>query len=373
MKESRRSFVKTSIAFGTLIVTKAIAQPGRPAVVSRKQIGVLVSTKDRLKHDNAFQQALSTKGWDRSKVQFDYKHADDDYNVSTNQTLKNLAGQHIANRADLIVAAGGLPTATAVASAVTASIAGGNNATPPFIFLIGRYPTSNAGTDVEAADLYSCSRTYKVGGVDQAVPAQNQGNFELLRIKSTGVVTIDTVGLIVNNNNPITPPEIDAWRGLRDTTDPGKRINSNFIYPIKDPNNQNHGISNLLTSIRNANPQPTGIVVSSDAYLREVGDVDFDAQLRDATSSNKGGHFNGWVCYPYKEYVLASAKSIYSATTPVLATDPDDPTYTMAAYYQLGITAATILDQLVSGTSPANAGLTTWNGSQWNPPDLTFL
>jgi hypothetical protein len=239
--------------------------------------------------------------------------------------------------------------------------------------LIGRYPTSNAGTDVEAADLYSCSRTYKVGGVDQAVPAQNQGNFELLRIKSTGVVTIDTVGLIVNNNNPITPPEIDAWRGLRDTTDPGKRINSNFIYPIKDPNNQNHGISNLLTSIRNANPQPTGIVVSSDAYLREVGDVDFDAQLRDATSSNKGGHFNGWVCYPYKEYVLASAKSIYSATTPVLATDPDDPTYTMAAYYQLGITAATILDQLVSGTSPANAGLTTWNGSQWNPPDLTFL
>jgi hypothetical protein len=357
MKESRRDFVKTSIAFGTLMVTKAIAAP------ATKLIGFLMSTKHKDKHENAFLQALSDKGWDSHKIHFDPKFADDDYNVGNNQTLKNLAKQHIANNADLIVSAGGLPTATAVASAVTASVAAGNP-TPPFIFLIGRYPTSNTGVDLEAADLYNCSRTKKVGGVDQAVPTQNEANFLQLKIKSGGVVTIDTVGLIVNDNNPITPPEKDAWSKLKDPTDPGKSTNSIFVYSIADANNQNQGISNLLTKIRTANPQPKGMVVSSDAYLREVGNADFDAQLRDATNANKGGHFNGWVCYPYQEYALAGgANSIYSPTTPMLAansaTDPK------AAYYLLGTAAATILDQLVN-SHPLNAGLTTWDGSQWN-------
>src|SRR5262249_42872148 len=44
------------------------------------------------------------------------------------------------------------------------------HAPPPFIFLVGRYPTSNTGVDFEAADLYNCSRTYKVGGSRSCVP-----------------------------------------------------------------------------------------------------------------------------------------------------------------------------------------------------------
>lgn len=363
MKGSRRDFVKTSIAFGTLAVTKASAQPGTPTVVDKKLIGFLVSTNKKDKHDNAFEKALSQKGWDSTKIKFAPKSAKDDYNVGNNQELKNLAGQHIADKADLIVAAGGLPTATAVASAVTASVNGGNTNTPPFIFLIGRYPTSNAEIDLEAAALYDCSRTYKVGGVDQAVPTQDEANFLQLKNQSGGVVTIDTVGLIVNNNNPITPPETDAWSKLKDPADLSKSTNPNFVYAITDANNQNQGISNLLTKIRTANPQPQGIIVSSDAYLREVGNDDFDAQLRDAAHANKGGHFNGWVCYPYQEYTLASgANSIHSATTPILAAD--DEANTMAAYYILGTAAATILDQLVNN-QPLDAGLTTWDGSQW--------
>jgi hypothetical protein len=368
MKESRRDFVGTSIAFGMLSVTKVIAQPGSRAAVSKKNIGFLVSTKLRDKHDNAFQQALSTQGWDSNKVQYDWQHADDNYNISPNQTLKDLAGQHITKKADLIVSAGGLPTATAVAYAVTTYTPKNPSdppTPPPFIFLIGRYPTSNSGIDLDAADLYNCSRTYKVGGIDQAIPNQNQANFELLRIKSAGLVTIDTVGLIVNNNNPITPPEMDAWSRLTDATDPGNTTDPSLIYAIANPNDQ--GITELLDTIKNADPQPTVIVVSSDAYLREVGNVDFDTQLRAAD----GGNFQGWVCYPYPEYVRKpKANSIYSATTPVLATN--NPTYTDAAYYQLGLTAADVLDQQMNNTSPQNAGLKRWNGSGWDPADHNF-
>jgi hypothetical protein len=179
MKESRRDFIKTSITFGTLIVTKAFAQPSSPAVVSKKLIGFLVSTRDRDKHDNAFQQALSTKGWNNSNLTVDPKHADDDYDVNKNQTLKDLAGQHIAKNADLIVAAGGLPTATAVASAVTASVAKGIK-TPPFVFLVGRYPTSNTGVDQKAADLYNCDRAYKVGGVGSGGSYPKPGKFSVV-------------------------------------------------------------------------------------------------------------------------------------------------------------------------------------------------
>ena len=362
MKDSRRHFVKTSIAFGTLTVTKSVALGG-PAV--KKKIGYLVSTKDKDKHDNAFQQALSANNWDSSKQQNDPKFANDDYDVTNNPTLKNLAGQHIANNVDLIVAAGGLPTANAVASAVTASVAKGDK-TPPFIFLIGRYPKSNAGVDAKAADLYNCSKTYKVGGVDQAMVAQNQANFVKLNKQSKGVVTIGTVGLIVNNNNPITPAETDDWAHVNDPATTGT-TNPTFIYPIKDPNNQSQGIANLLTLIRDAKSKPNGIVVSSDPYLREVGNVDFDKQLRD--TSTAGGNFQGWVCYPFKEYVLVSAQSMYSDTTPILG----DSTNTNSAYYVLGLTAVAILNQIQSNTSPLNAGLTTWDGiNKWGNPDYSF-
>jgi hypothetical protein len=368
MKESRRDFVKTSIAFWTLTVTKTIAQPGSPATTT-KTIGFLVSTKEKDKHDAAFQQALTDDNWTSNTYDFKPLSASDDYDVTNNNTLKTLARLHIT-KVDLIVAAGGLPTATAVAWAVTNYMpnSGEPSKPPPFVFLIGRYPQSNASVDQEAADLYNCSRTYKVGGVDQAVPAQNGANFQQLKEaskNSNNKVTLDNVGLIVNNNNPITPAEVDTWNKLQDPSDPSKRTNSNFIYPITYPNNQNQGISNLLASIENAKPQPNGIVVSSDPYLREVGNKDFDAQLRDSTTPKKGGHFTGWVCYPYQEYVLASGQSMNSTTTPMLYTDDPNPKiYKNTAYYQLGVAAAAILDQL-KNNQPLNAGLTTWDGTQW--------
>jgi hypothetical protein len=211
--------------------------------------------------------------------------------------------------------------------------------------LIGRYPTSNSGVDFYAAELYNSPSTKKVGGVDQNIPAQNGANFQALYTQ--GGVAIDKVGLIVNDNNPITLPEVSGWTSL---TVSGTSTDPDFIYHLTGENDQ--GIQPLLDDIRNS-PQPDGIVVSSDPYLREVGNAGFDAQLRRAGT---GGNFAGWVCYPFKEYVLSGANSIYSASTPVLATDV--PTDTTTAYYQLGLKADDALHQ----RPPM---LTQWTGSAW--------
>jgi hypothetical protein len=339
MKKSRRDFIQASVAFGVLTVTKATAQPGSPAAgpIITKRIALVVSTKKKDNHIAAFKQALRDKNWNTPTPPL---FADDKYGPTHNE-LKRLTNRHITNGVDLIVAAGGLPTAVAVATVVNI-----NDAAPPFIFLVGRYPKSNSGLDADAAELYNSPTTKKVGGVDQNIPAQNGANFQALKTK--GGVAIDKVGLIVNNNNPITAPEVDEWKKL---TDSGNSPNPNFIYHITGENDQS--ISPLLNDIK-TKPQPDGIVVSSDPYLREVGNANFDAQLRDLN----GGAFAGWVCYPYKEYVLASTESFPSTSTPELATD--DPADQKTAYYQLGLKADDALNN-----RPAN--LTQWSGSTWQP------
>jgi hypothetical protein len=337
MRESRRDFIKTSAAFGVLTVTKATAEPGSPAAaVARKKIGLVVSTKKRDGHIAAFKQALTDNRWDTVNPPL---FANGKYGP-THQELKNHAKTHIGN-VDLVAAAGGLPAAVAVATAIKELGA----TTTRFIFLIGRYPKSNSGDDADAADLYDSPN--KAGGVDQNVPAQNGKNFWLLNTQYG--VAIDKVGLIVNDNDPITKPEVTEWKQI---TDPGsgKHPDPNFIYRITGENDE--GIADLLDAISKANPQPAGIVVSSDPYLRSVGNVNFDAQLRDQT----GGNFKGWVCYPYKEYVSASPQTVYSAVTPVLASN--DPGDKSTAYYQLGLAAVDALNQNA-------AQLTTWNGSNW--------
>jgi hypothetical protein len=328
--KSRRDFIQTSVAFGVLTITKATAEP------ARKRIALVVSTKKKDNHIEAFKQALRDKNWNTSTPPL---FADDKYGPAHNE-LKRLTNRHITNGVDLIVAAGGLPTAVAVATVVNS-----NDAAPPFIFLVGRYPKSNSGVDADAAELYNSPTTKKVGGVDQNIPAQNGANFQALKTKG---LAIDRVGLIVNDNNPITAPEVDEWIKL---TDSRNSPNPNFIYHLKGEND--HAILPLLNDIK-TKPQPDGIIVSSDAYLREVGNVNFDAQLRDLNV----GAFYGLVCYPYKEYAIAKPESFFSTSTPDLATD--DPADQKTAYYQLGLKVDDALNK-----RPAN--LTQWNGSSWQP------
>jgi hypothetical protein len=337
MKKSRRSFIKMSGALGVLSVTKASALFAAPPVL--KTIGFVVSTPIQPIHLAAFEQALDEKGWQTAaqRALVDPDSAEGKYGPNHNE-LKNIAKGHIDQKVDLIVAAGGLPAAVAVAAAVQANLV----AAPPFIFLIGRYPHSG---EPDGADLYNCPTSKKVGGLDQNVPAQNPSNFAQLATKSQGAVTIGTVGLIVNDNNPITVPEVATWKAQNG-------INQNLIFKLKNENNDN----SMRQLLRDISMQTfNGIVVSSDPYLRSQGN-DFDGRLR-TSAANGGGGFTGWACYPYKEYVSFSSQSMYSTSTPALAVD--DLTKSNTAYYQLGSKAAQVLSNTLD---PAHA-LTTWSGN----------
>jgi hypothetical protein len=350
MKASRRNFIHTSAAFGVLSVTKAGAQPAtraRPLTASAKKIGFVVSTRDQPNHLLSFLQALSDKGWGPTaakKASLFWASADGQYG-SAHDALQKHAKKHIRqHKVDMIVAAGGLMTAIAVAKSLNAI----GPANLPFVYLIGRSPTA---ADSNAADFFQ-SR-FKSGGVDQNIPALNEQSFQQLKNKSGNVVTVDNVGLIVNDNNAMSNPEVALW------TANGHK--PSFVYQVQGENDKQ--VSMLFQKIKSASPQPAGIVVSSDPYLRSVG-PDFDTSLRDAN----GGNFSGWVCYPYQEYLdqdpPANNQSIKSDFTPPLATD--DPTDQKSAYYQLGLKAGAVLDALVAnpGTKP-DVGILTWNGSSW--------
>jgi hypothetical protein len=333
MKESRRDFIKASLAVSVITVSRATTQA---APAKKKQIAFIVSTKKKDTHEAAFAQALSTFHWDPDHP--NDKHEDGDY-AKIKGDAKNLAKQ-----VDLIVAAGGLPAALAVATALKE-----DKSDTPFVFLVGYYPQS-AGGDLD--DLFTSSN--KAGGVNQNVPAQNENNFKLLR--DDHGVAIDKVGLIVNDKNPITTPEVAAWKNI---TDSGKNPNPDFIYHLKS--NDATGLKTLFDDIKNTKPgPPDGLVVSSDAYLRSLGNDDFDKQLRDAG----GGKFSGWVCYPYQEYVAATgANSVYSRSTPQLATLY--PTDRNTGYWQLG-------QKAVDALNGNSAKLATWDSSTSSWVDGNF-
>lgn len=329
MKKSRRAFIKR------LSVTKASRVLAAAPVL--RTIGFVVSTPIQPNHLAAFEQALDANGWQtatkRALVEPD--SAGSKYGSAHNE-LRNMSQAYIEQGVDLIVAAGGLPAAVAVATAVNDNL----TTAPPFIFLIGRYPASG---EADGANLHNCPTSKKVGGVNQNVPAQNPSNFTQLNLKSSGVVTIGTVGLIVNKNNPITAPEVAAWQ-----TQGG--VNQNYIFYLKGENNDTNSMRQLLKDI--SRQTPNGIVVSSDPYLRSIG-ISFDSLLR-APASRGGGGFTGWACYPYKEYLLTNTQSMYSGSTPALAVD--DLTDQNTAYYQLGLKAARALSNTLTSTN----ALTTW-------------
>jgi hypothetical protein len=341
MKKSRRTFIKASAALGALSVMKPSGVFAAAPVL--KTVGFVVSTPIQPKHLAAFEQALDANGWQTAsqRALVDPDSAGGAYGPAHNE-LKKIAQGHIDLKADLIVAAGGLPAAVAVAAAVKSNL----GTAPPFIFLIGRYPASG---EADGADLYDCPTSKKVGGVNQDVPAQNPSNFTLLNSKSGGVVTIGTVGLIVNKNNPITEPEVAVWKAQGG-------INEDLIFYLKGENNDNNSMRRLLGDI--SNQTLNGIVVSSDAFLRSKG-RDFDARLR-TSAGGGGGGFRGWACYPYNEYLFqtpgepGTPGGMYSMSTPALAVDDLQDQNT--AYYKLGLKAA----QVLSNTLTSTQALTTW-------------
>src|SRR5438445_381812 len=128
MKATRRDFIHTSAAFGVLSVTKADAQPAtapaagtQAAVASAKNIGVVISTRDQPNHLMAFLQALNDQGWGTGaakKAAFSWASADGHYGLN-HKELHNHTKKHLRRHGvHLIVAAGGLTSAMAVAEAL---------------------------------------------------------------------------------------------------------------------------------------------------------------------------------------------------------------------------------------------------------------
>jgi hypothetical protein len=336
MKKDRRDFIKASAAIGMFGVTEASAQ-------TPKKIGFVVSTRDNTNHVLSFMQALEDRGWSGSdKVRFFWESAEGAYG-SSHTELPDHAKKHIDRGVDLIVAAGGLMSAIAVAQVLR-----NRSSSIKFVYLIGRTPLSS-DPNYGDTSVFATSNN-KAGGVDQNIVTQNEKNCsDLYQISSNGV-TPGNVGLIVNHNNVITAPEIKEWKN-------GHGHTGTLIFDVTAENDQQ--MSAVFGKISSAGAALAGLVVSSDPYFRSFA-PDFDKKLRAAS----GGKFKGYVCYPYQEYMdyldpAYSSKSVKSKYTPTLATD-DDTTVSIdkRAYYQLGLKVVDFLN----GTNPAVA---TWNGTQW--------
>jgi hypothetical protein len=336
MTVNRRDFITASAALGVLSLTKGSAQS---QAVVRKKIGFVVSTKYEPSHEIAFLQGLMSKGWQAAdkKATFRWLSAEGKYGHGARANTLKTHARNLRGQVDLIVTAGGLAAAAAVAQRLTE-----DNASTPFVFLIGRYPQSSE-TDSLAPALRAS--TLKVGGVDQNVPAQHSGNVN--QLMSEGVSKGD-IGLIVNDNNPMTLAEIATWNSI-------SGINTMFQYHLTDINVDKAALPSLFKQVNALTPG--GIIVSSDPYFRSVAS-EFVSQLR----SSSGGNFHGVACYPAADFQeFDNEPNILSQNTAPLATE--DPTDAKACYYQLGVKAADALDGVIT----TGTALSTWTSGAWTP------
>jgi hypothetical protein len=354
MKASRRDFIKASTAIGMAGITQTAAAAAAKAAAKAK-IGFVVSTSDQPDHIRCFLRGLQDNqewGTATKPIKFYWASANGKYGGGRKELYRHAMKHMVNHQVNMIVAAGGLASAIAVAQAVDKYAHDHGDQGIPFSYLIGRTPLAN---EAEGKALYQSA--FKTGGVDQAIPAQNENNIMQLKEAFGAAVTPDTVGLIVNNNNPMTPREALAWQAQHQ-----------FLFQASRNTENDKQIAEVCSDVARAlasDPKPNAIVVSSDPYFRSFG-PEFESQLRDPS----GGNFAGYVCYPYQEYQdPPTDNSIVSKYTPKLSADvftDDDTTIVKTAYYQLGFNTANVLQALSDnpGTFPT-VPPKVWNGTTW--------
>jgi hypothetical protein len=336
LKLDRRTFIAGS---GTI----AVLGPTGIAAASPIKIGFVISTRVHGDHILSFLQALADNQFtiDENNVQFLPGSAHGRYGAA-HQYLYNHAKDHINSGVNLIVAAGGLVSAVAVAKAINDYNADHNTAptTTRFVYLIGRTPTP-ADSNYSAVSVFVTS-TAKVAGIDQNVVAQNQANYAQLARRP---INATKVGLVVNSNNPMTTAEIHDWTTL----------NQHSLY-YQAVGIENHDqLPAIFSHIKAAGTAIDGLVVSCDPYFRSRAE-EFDKMLRDPG----GGNFSGAVCYPFQEYLnnAVSSNSYRSNSMPFLSTDHNGKYSNDSSYYRLGVVTA---NYLKNGTNT----YTHWDGSKW--------
>ena len=266
MKKSRRDFITGSAAISVISVTQASAQRARRALPANLVIGLLHSTTYGGDQANAFWQALNDNGgWTPTNVQL--KEPPGGQGKGNYEKLQRLAKQLIkVPGMYLIVAAGGLVSAVAVAQALQNS---GVNIPGGFVYLIGHYPSAGEGWDI-----FLNSR-YMRGGVNQNTPSRNEKNWQDLAAQQPSDSTIDmrSVALIVNDNAAMSDAEANLWLNAVDSS--GNHHADNSVIHHEDYNDD-ADLPKLFQKIRDlklstTNDQPKGLVVSADAYFRSLG------------------------------------------------------------------------------------------------------
>jgi hypothetical protein len=249
------------------------------------------------------------------------------YDVTHIRSLIRSAADNIP-RPDLIVA-DGLVTARAAALEL-------QKQDPKFIFLSG-----DALGDAPAA---------LAGGVNMNAPGESDAQKTLLKSKYPSVRD-ESIYLVVNGNSPMSYSVAKGW--------PAERVVKFFAGVPNPPENQqdtsedNHFIAEL-DKLAKRDPAPTALVISTDPYFR---------LFRSALTIAVAEKLPVPVCYPFKDFLVASSKTdnagnSFSLDKPPLnnADDYGDPS---TAYFQLGKQVG----RFVAGT--VNVGIVGWNGSAW--------
>jgi hypothetical protein len=243
--------------------------------------------------------------------------------------LRRLIRSAADAKPDLIVAAGGLVTAQAAAWELQEQDA-------KFIFV------SSETLAVTPASL--------AGGVDMNSPGEHDALNAFLK-KQYPSVRDESIYLVVNDNDPTWPNDAKDW--------PSSRV-ARFFCGVANPKantqdttDDNHFVAEFR-HLAERRPTPTGLVIASDPYF---------VYFRSAFAIALAAELPVPVCYPFREFVDASAKvgnkdNSIALDRPPLNNPSNDADET-TAYFQLGKQAARFL------TGTANVGIVRWSGSAW--------
>jgi hypothetical protein len=290
-------------------------------------IGVIHSTSFTSVMKGSFVAGLQDGNWDTKPkpVNFSYPGSPPGGYGPTVPGLENQVKAMI-NNVDLILAAGGLAAGVAAVAAFAAYAAG--HSTPsntPFIFIAGEAPTGLTGSP-------NC-----VGGANLNAIAQDANMITQLGTQN--------VALIVNENASMAADEVAAWTG-------------STVVMINE-NNLANSWSGFLTQLTHKLTGVEGVAVSSDPYFYQ-----YRSQLEQAIRDTSGGNFPGTICWPFALPNVIT-NSILCQSEAVLATTAANSN---EAYYQAGLLAASVLDNVVGGTPLEDVGVVEWT---WNSDNNT--
>jgi hypothetical protein len=342
MSESRRHFIKGSLALSLLTVSNASAQAG-------KQIGIVHSATwgDGDPLEACFKQGLEDQNWTPTSgrraaergssrrairplkpVRYRYEFVQGQYGGQYGGTFGQdgiAAAIKKLGTVDLVVAAGGNISAQAAA-----------DANVKFLFLIGVMPPNGFGAGA-------------LGGVNLDTASQGQHQARINAF--TSIADKSKIYLVQNYNSAMADQEAKTWQGLK--AGPIIQFFKAGNPSLKNPADVKDAIA---ASINNIPADAQGIVISADPLFR---DLKVRGHLAKACSNLKGVS----VCYPFKDYVASHPGATWLGP-PLASTNSAEIKNT--AYYGLGVKTGKYLNG-----NGGNVGTSTWDGTN-NRWDTSF-